>query len=249
MPTRRHVLGALAAIGITSSYAGLNQAHARIRRHWSRRYGKSASSGSDDSRFPDPIAWVKVRPGMSEEDVLKLLGEPIKKESPRENTEENQIWLYRWCYGHLPIDVAHVPAHFEFELLLHRGKVCLTVQPFEVNDPTVLLGPRPSLPRMIYPQEGQTFVHYPRIVDFRWQPSVGDYPISYEVEIQAVESADDSSAPMDVEWRQPLSTRVDIPYLSTELPGTTRYRWRVKARNRYGESEWTGFATFTFRDG
>ncbi|MEJ2214439.1 MAG: outer membrane protein assembly factor BamE [Gammaproteobacteria bacterium] len=52
-----------------------------------------------DDRWKDPILWSRVRPGMSENDVRKLLGEPARVE---------QAIFTTWYYHKTSIDHSHV---------------------------------------------------------------------------------------------------------------------------------------------
>ncbi|MFZ1937224.1 MAG: hypothetical protein WCB27_03660 [Thermoguttaceae bacterium] len=192
--------------------------------------------------FPTPRQWLKVVPGMAEAEVVAILGTPAEAEQAFEDSSENSFRLNRWEYGKLPIDDPLVPCDYRFDLYFHKGRVYSKEQPFDTGDASVYRFPKPSVPKLIYPSEDQLFRHYPRVVDFRWQPSVGAYPMSYCV---AFLSEDDGT--IKNSSYSPLGeAEVDVPYYCTELPGKGRYQWRVKARNQNGESEWTKSVSFAF---
>ncbi len=52
-----------------------------------------------DDRWRDPILWSRIRPGMSENDVRKLLGKPTRIETAIFTT---------WYYHKTSIDHSHV---------------------------------------------------------------------------------------------------------------------------------------------
>jgi len=52
-----------------------------------------------DDRWKDPILWSRIRPGMSENDVRKLLGKPTRVEKAIFTT---------WYYHKTSIDHSHV---------------------------------------------------------------------------------------------------------------------------------------------
>jgi hypothetical protein len=211
------------------------------RKRWYGHNAVGAKIASESALdFPAPAEWLKVELGMSEEEVLRILGRPIVTEPPAIQVSENTTVMNRWRYGRLPVNDPSVPCGYLFNVYFHHGQVKMTEQPFDADDPTVLQFPKPSMPRLIYPSRMEKFHHYPRIVDFRWQPSVGAYPIRYCVDI----SVEHQTVDGQIEEEPIEQIKVDIPYLCTGLPGKGRYRWRVKAKNTHGESDWTKAVPF-----
>jgi hypothetical protein len=105
---------------------------------------------------------------------------------------------------------------------------------------------RPSKPRIINPIPNASYSHYPPVLDFRWQPCSGIYPIVYEVEMALGWYED---ALEHIEWGKPhpISTRPSKgPHLATTFPGAQPGRFRVRGLNTTGEGEWSEFRQFEF---
>lgn len=108
---------------------------------------------------------------------------------------------------------------------------------------------RPTIPRLLTPYDNAEFTHSPPILDFRWLPSCGEYPLEYVVELTTSDAEiDEASNTATLVWLddRPLSRQVTSPHLALNAPGGGRYRWRVKAKNRLGESDWSEYREFEF---
>jgi hypothetical protein len=248
---RRRAIGMLAAgIGAASTIQVGRTALAFTRRCFDRRATCLEGSRSEAlALFPVPQVWRRIEAGMSEGEVRAILGPPVEAEESVRDVGEDEARLYRWAYGKLPIDSSSVPGEFRFDVYFHEGHVHSTEQPFDARDPTLLKYPAPSVPHITAPQDRQVFGHYPRIVDFRWQPSLGAYPMSYRLELSigqppyaSVGRASNALGRYVVEG----VFHVGIPYLCMQLPGKQSYQWRVQAMNEYGRSEWTTPAMLIF---
>jgi hypothetical protein len=108
---------------------------------------------------------------------------------------------------------------------------------------------RPTAPRLLTPNDNAQFTHTPLLVDFRWLPSCGEYPVEYFVELtgSGVE-IDAASGKATKVWLEEPKSRwfTTTPHLATNAPGGGRFRWRVKAKNRLGESDWSEYREFEF---
>jgi hypothetical protein len=246
MLSRRDIVRAFCGVGASILYHRSAQSAILPRR---RYYDRGRNECKLPRSFPSIASWMKILPGMSENDVLTILGSPFDRESSKTDLEPGHIFLYRWNYGELPIDAPNLQHQFRFDLYLFDGRVVEKHQPFDLADMTVLDDPKPSVPVIIYPEDGRIFKHHPRVIDCRWQPSVGDYPLSYIIEISKHQQSfveENGLLRKDIIYRQINRTSVELPYYSTALPGKSGYSWRIKAVNHHGESEWTSPATFTF---
>jgi hypothetical protein len=98
----------------------------------------------------------------------------------------------------------------------------------------------PTVPEIIIPADETVFSHYPRIVDCRWFPSSGVYPITYTFELGVKEDRGDRY--LD----EALDSDLPIPFFMTHFSGAQRGRFRVRARNRIGQSDWSVYHHFKF---
>ncbi len=109
---------------------------------------------------------------------------------------------------------------------------------------------RPTVPRLLTPYDNAQFAHIPCLLDFRWLPSSGEYPIEYVVELTGSDMEKDavSGTTTHVWLEEPKSKwSAQTPHLATNAPGGGRFRWRVKAQNHLGESDWSEYREFQFR--
>ena len=171
---------------------------------------------------PDYVAWQAVANGMPELKVLSILGEPVWKEGLNLGPNAG----YYWNYGTVVPQSAIFPSAYEFRVWFIEGKVFQTEDPFDGHFSTNGL---PTTPTLIYPQDGTVFSHYPRLVDLRWYPSSGHYPMKYKVEI-SVASEEETT----------------VPFVTSTIGGANSVRWRVKAINKLGESLWSEYRSFEF---
>ena len=76
----------------------------------------------------------------------------------------------------------------------------------------------------------------------RWFASSGDYPIRYEVDVDTLYGSG--------KWSEgSYLNRVQHPYASHVHAGSNKGRWRVRAINEKGTSEWSNYRYFTFTSG
>ena len=129
---------------------------------------------------PDYSQWRQLRIGMSESEVSALLGRPIEEHNlPEEFTSPGA--LHRWEYGHIFFDSYTMRCSYGFEVVFNRdGEVFEVWDPFDGQFST---DGSPTVPSPLLPRPGYELDHYPRFVDIRWQPSSGDYPMRYQLQI------------------------------------------------------------------
>lgn len=231
---------------------------------------------------PDLVRWHQLKPGMTEADVARLLGPPFRKNPrPEPSTRPGERRLYAWWYGEITFSSFTTRGSFDYTVVFHDGVVC------EIHDPwNGHFSPdgKPTAPELIVPVSGQAFHHYPRFLDFRWQPSSGQYPIEYEVVVEILEVSQEESEHYEAyirrsvernraEWTADGMTRKAMDelaigltrelrstqgvqrtlrflthdlYLPLTWVGANTGRWRVRAVNERGTSEWTAWRYFSF---
>lgn len=193
----------------------------------------SFSYNSTEPEFvqPDYRKWEAVQVGMSRNEVVALLGPPL--EDPY-RADAN------CSYGHLQMPM--VPERRTYVFLIgydENERVFRKIDPFMGK---LSLDGTPSIPEIIIPISRTAFSHYPRVLDCRWYPSSGEYPITYTIE-------ESWASPLEPEkFNNPveLDTQIPIPFYMLNFIGSCPGRIRVKARNRLGESEWSQYCYFSF---
>ena len=231
---------------------------------------------------PDLVKWRQLKVGMTEAAVTALLGQPYQKDPrPAPDTDPKMIHVYVWRYGEISFKSFTTQGSFEFVVKFHEGLVEEISDPWNGKFSTDGI---PTVPELMLPKAGQTLDHYPRFMDFRWQPSSGVYPIEYEVLIQVMEvdqhdaehfedyiretvdhnradqkQAGKSQKEMDetAAWfardlrqkqgvMETYSFRTHDIYLPYTWVGANTGRWRVRAVNEKGTSDWTAWRYFKF---
>ena len=86
------------------------------------------------SRAPPLEKWRRVAVGMTERQVLDIIGEPIEKEPSMSLADllpasERTRRIYSWKYGELEFPPELFPSPFEFQVYFSRGVV------YEIEDP------------------------------------------------------------------------------------------------------------------
>jgi hypothetical protein len=211
---------------------------------------------ADEFIQPDYAKWKEIKVGMGKDEALKHLGKPLKEE----RNDDGSMLLY----GRLRYSSSAFPEPFVFYIGIEQNKVCSKSDPFDGH---LSADGRPTVPRLTVPNDRSSFDHYPRFLDLRWNPSSGVYPMQYTVEW----------APGQLEGRgggwfwgemkmRPVSPdkkpnsekqklvfpgekllHTGVPYCVITFAGMSPGRWRVKARNAKGESEWSAYRYFDFK--
>lgn len=193
---------------------------------------------------PDYRKWGEVRAGMTEAEVVRVLGSPIVVDFVPDDYGWDPACVKTIAYGHIRFGGALVPGEYRYYIDFQMDKVIRKVDPFGGR-----LSPdgRPTTPVMISPPPATEFEHYPRYLDLRWHPSSGAYPITYTVQIASGRRADERlGAPSERQWCDAYELLVDYPYAAVKLANRGRGRWRVRAANRLGTSEWSAWSPFEF---
>ena len=180
-------------------------------------------------RYPDYRKWQTIAPGLQKSEVLQKLGSPVLAQTPA-----GKGFLHDWHYGTVVEKGAHFPREYAFVLTFSGDRLVSKSDPFGGS---MSESGHPSDPKLITPADNQTFGHYPRILDLRWYPCAGDYPMEYDVEVGVL------AVPGD--WTKRNYTAIE-PYLAVDFPGMTRGRWRVRGVNSRGKGMWSEYRYFEF---
>ncbi len=165
---------------------------------------------------------------MTEAEVRELLGAPLRT---RGGTLAGSATI--WDYGCVEKASQLTPVDLTFSIWLESGKVLACENPF---DGAFSPDGSPTPVRLITPHGGDTFDQYPRIMDLRWYPASGEYPMSYEIQVDAATGSG---------WSSHSLTSAG-PFISTTFKGQNNGRWRVRARNRLGYGPWSDYRSFRF---
>ena len=169
-------------------------------------------------------------------ELEKLLGKPTNQPGPEGDYKPSVV--YNWNYGYVAKKSEVFPKDFAFVVGVRMGKVWSKEDPF--GGVPVSSDGLPTVPKLMSPPDETVFDHYPRFVDFRWYASSGDYPMSYEIEVDTLR--------LSGEWLQGRgSSKVNVPYFSHSHAGANRGRWRVRAVNSKGKGEWSDYFYFDFK--
>jgi hypothetical protein len=184
---------------------------------------------------PDYARWQAVAIGMTRDEVIELLGQPLSDEYtfPRPSRRDPY-----YCYGYLELPMMPHVRTYRFSVGFDdRGRVFTKIDPFGgVFSPDGV----PSKPKIFTPPEGARFGHYPRVVDMRWYPVSGHYPIRYEVEMGC---ALEMAGPFN---DRILESELPFPYYVATFVADMPGRFRVRGRNARGLGEWSEYGYFDF---
>jgi hypothetical protein len=97
----------------------------------------------------------------------------------------------------------------------------------------------------LLPVQHASFKHSPRFVDMRWEPSSGEYPMEYEIEVSNGQYDIGYDANARFSYYVSAVHHSRLPHLSIAFEGSDG-RWRVRAKNRLGESDWSAERYFEF---
>ncbi|MCX7411142.1 MAG: outer membrane protein assembly factor BamE [Planctomycetales bacterium] len=185
---------------------------------------------------PDYQKWAAVKVGMTRDEVVSLLGPPHNDKFRGGKPKRNDPY---YSYGYLQMPMVPHPRTYSFLVGFDQDGVVFTkMDPFDgrfSQDGT------PTTPVLITPINHSVFNHYPRIIDLRWYPSSGEYPMTYSISLAHCDRIESRWSP-DHE----IESELAIPFFMTEFGGAQQGRIRVKARNAFGESEWSEYRYFQF---
>ena len=197
---------------------------------------ESGTSSESDAPYliPNLKAWEQVQEGMTVEELEHLLGKPLTKTGPKGDWKPNSV--HEWTYGYVARKSAVQPEDLAFSVQMEMGKVWSKEDPF--GKAPISMDGMPSVPVLMTPNKDTLFTHYPRIVDFRWYPASGDYPMKYELDIGFRSPTRG--------WVQNPVQAVDSTYYCYSHSGMNQGRWRVRAINSSGKSQWSEYSYFEF---
>ncbi len=185
---------------------------------------------------PDYKKWMAVEIGMSRDEVITLLGSPLDDEYHGGKAHFDDSY---YSYGYLQMPMLPHPRTYTFLIGFDaNNKVAIKSDPFNGRFSADGV---PTAPELIIPQNQTIFSHYPRIIDIRWYPSSGIYPLTYIVELGVGLPFGDTKF-NDEE----IESDLPIPFFITTFVGAQPGRFRVKAKNQIGESGWSEYCYFEF---
>jgi hypothetical protein len=190
---------------------------------------------------PDYEKWQRVSIGMTEEQVIQLLGEPEGGGMKvQDHPDLIQGGTTAWTYWTLFPRSKVFPGGIHFIVWMSKGRVMSKHDP---HGGVLSTDGKPTIPKLMLPQNGTKFGHYTSgPVDLRWLPSAGQLPLSYDVEVDL--SADDPPE----KWFEQNHTTADEPYLAIVAGGIQPHRWRVRAKNALGTSGWSEYSYFAITE-
>ncbi len=197
---------------------------------------------------PDYEKWAAVQMGMSRDEVVALLGPPLDNKYSGGKARPTDA---HYSYGYLQMPMVPHPRTYEFLVSFDGdGEVDGKIDPFNGR---FSVDGSPTSPEIIIPTNHTVFSHYPRILDCRWYPSSGIYPMTYTFELGAGDSFDAEGFSEEFHeesykqlFDQEIETDLAIPFFMTDFVGAQPGRFRVKAKNKIGESDWSEYRYFSF---
>jgi hypothetical protein len=184
---------------------------------------------------PDYAKWQSVVLGMTRDQVIALLGRPLK--DPYSAPKPRKADPY-YHYGYLQMPMMPYVRTYRFYVGFNdQGMVFTKADPF---GGIFSSDGKPSKPRIFTPPDGSVFRHYPWVLDMRWNPVSGKYPMRYEVEFGA---SLDMAGPFS---SQVLESELPFPYCVMNHCGPQPGRFRVRGRNKLGVGEWSDYCYFDF---
>jgi len=174
---------------------------------------------------------------MTEGELIQLLGEPEGGGMKvHDHPDLLQGGTTPWTYWTLFPRSKVFPGGIYFLVWMSKGKV---VQKRDPHGGAVSIDGKPTIPKLMLPQNGTRFSKYPSgVIDLRWLPSAGQLPNSYDVEFDL--SGEEQSGP----WFEQNHTSAEEPYLAVVAGGIQPHRWRVRAKNALGVSGWSDYSYF-----
>ena len=188
---------------------------------------------------PDYAAWLSIQKGMTRAEVFRILGEPPREILDLHEQDIHKTPYVRFGYLDLPL----IPHRYTYDFVIGfdgNDRVWLKADPFNGR---FSLDGIPLEPLLITPLADSKFTHYPRLLDVRWFPCSGMYPMTYCVQVGHA----DPYAPQPKEYSaEIIATDLQAPFFVFSFVGSQPGRVRVKAKNALGESPWSEARAFDF---
>ncbi len=194
----------------------------------------------------DPAKWTQLKKGMTREEVAALLGEPFQRDvSPEPRfVPPNTVFMNEsWDYGGVFYPGLEHRSTARFSVAFSQGKLA------SIDAPSCAMAPdgAPDAPEIMYPKSSNDMRYLPHIVDLRWALPAGRHPMRFEVEVDLL-IVDPKIRPLAPHEIYPLSREiVGVPHFAVNVGGCRHARWRVRAINDLGESNWSEYGYFGFK--
>ena len=104
----------------------------------------------------------------------------------------------------------------------------------------------PDVPILISPPSLVVYTHAPRTTTLKWEESNGTKPIRYHVEVEYTWHNTSSFTQWNEEHDYAWVEETQDTELTFNFVGGQPGRWRVRAVNDYGESEWSEWRYFRY---
>ena len=176
--------------------------------------------------FPELKKWDRVLLGMTYRQVTNLIGSPIEKTGTD---------VLNCLYGWLHFESDAFPFIFYFRVWFADAVVVSKEDPF--GGAVSVGGGIPTTPVLVHPNDDEIITGGQRILDFRWIPAAGTYPIKYQLQLEF----NTKSA-----WVSRIYP-ADKPFFCVMSPSLGIGRCRVRAINALGQSPWSDYRYFTVR--
>ena len=219
---------------------------------------------------PAAQVWAKLKVGMTEAEVTALLGEPGSKSRIWPENGDPELWEYgEWIWK--PGKNAELPSPKAYAVFFDSGKVWKSREPyqgdlayyFEDVSPCLRIGgdyldrewhqkdgqrsPTLKPPVLIEPADKTLFKEFPRELRLRWAAAEGTpADAQFYVQTEVKWGKGDGTY---VEWGEAtegFTCRTGKKSMDATHPGAQPGRWRVKAFDKTGESDWSEWWYFDF---
>ncbi len=184
---------------------------------------------------PDLSKWQQLREGMTFDEVTALIGPPIR--DPLTGSNPDDVDDAHLCYGWIDVPGVPHPRTYAFSVGFEDRRLCSKESPF--GDDYSADGV-PAAPRIIAPVDDPKYDHYPRIIDVRWRPAAGQYPMRFEVQLGIADSEDEHYI------HRTEDNDLSGLHYCMDFPGAQPGRVRVRGSNSLGTGPWSEFWYFEF---
>ncbi|NRA38439.1 MAG: hypothetical protein HRU15_09885 [Planctomycetes bacterium] len=188
--------------------------------------------------IPNVKKWNLIKEGMSEEKVIKLIGEPVKRsDSGKIRKQYDGSITKRENYGHILYDYRYVPSHYLLNIYYRNGVVKKKSISFD------LVSQDDQLPKVTcHSPDNLIFDCYPRLMDIRWKPIVTDSNKNIQYEIEFYSKFNGGEWELQGQRRKSL-----LPYFCESWVGKGVGKYRIRAIEVNGrKGDWSEFRSFKF---